>query len=74
MWGAGRDVRLNECPVGYITAESEALVAQHAASLMLKTPPVEGGLLDWPARLVDAFTLLEVETYAQNNDPAQRPA
>lgn len=76
MWGAGPNIRLNECPAGYVTAESEALVAQHAASRMLKTPPLEGGLLDWPARLVDAFSLLEAEAYAsaQSNDSHQRSA
>jgi len=35
---------------------------------MLKTPPVDGGLLAWPARLVDAFVLLETETYAQTDN------
>ena len=59
---------MNECPVGYITRESEALVSQHAASRMLKTPPVDGGLLEWPARLVDAFVLLEAENNAQTDD------
>ena len=60
---------MNECPVGYLTRESEALVAQHAASRMLKTPPVAGGLHDWPARLADAFVLLDAETHAQTDDP-----
>ena len=52
--------------MSYITRESEWLVAEYATARILKTAPLDGGLLEWPARLVDAFLLLETEANAEN--------
>jgi hypothetical protein len=52
---------LNECPVSYVTRESEWWVSQFTAARVLRTPLIAGGLLSWPARAVDALLLLETE-------------
>ena len=43
-------------------------VHAHPQDPALKAPLVEGGLLEWPARLADAFVLLEAEHNAQIDD------
>ena len=52
---------MNECPAGYVTAESQEWVLLFLACRTLRTPPLTGGVLDWPARVVDALLLLEQE-------------
>lgn len=59
-------LRLNECPVGYVTAESEQLVLLFVACRALRAPAVAAGLLAWPARLVDALLVLEQEAQRTN--------
>ena len=66
VWGCRVGlVALNECPVSYISRESEWWISQFAAARALKTPLTAGGLLEWPARAVDAFLLLETESHAE---------
>jgi len=61
-----RRLSLDECPAGFVTAESQEWVLLFLACRTLRTPPLLAGLLDWPARLVDALLLLEQE--AQESD------
>ena len=68
MWGwRGRQpIVLNECPVSYITKDSEWWLSQFSAARALNVPLAAGGLLEWPARAVDAFLILETESHAEN--------
>ena len=57
MWLAGR-LGTEECPVSYVTGQSLAWVEDFWAQVALAKP---AGLLEWPARRVDAFLVLEAE-------------
>lgn len=56
---------LNECPVSYVSRESESWVSQFMTARTLRVPLLSRGLLAWPARTVDAFLLLETESHAE---------
>ena len=56
---------LNECPVSYISRESEWWVSQFTAARVLHAPLAAGGLLQWSARTVDALLLLETESHVE---------
>lgn len=57
MWLAGR-LGTEECPVSYVTGQSLAWVEDFWAQVALAKA---AGLLEWPARRVDAFLVLEAE-------------
>lgn len=62
MW-ARRTVRLSECPKSLITPESEEWVERYQVGRVFGF----GDLIAMPARLVDAFCVLEKELAAERN-------
>ena len=63
VWARGRTT-LSTCPTSYITAESIALIEEfHAWRLLGAT-----SAYDLPARVVEAFFILENELRAELND------
>ena len=60
----GPRLALTECPVSYVTGESEALLEDFRAHL---TIPSSNDLLAWPARRVDAFAWLWRELRKMEN-------
>jgi hypothetical protein len=55
---------LNVCPEGMITGDVMEYLEQEMLCETYKTPPVAGGLEDWPALMVDAFTVIR-QTHQQ---------
>lgn len=54
----------NECPVSLITAKSEELIQVFAKSKALASfgaTPYGNNLAKWPAKMVEAFVILEEE-------------
>lgn len=68
-------ILLTECPASYKTPESERWISLFLACRSLGAPPQTGGVLEWPARTVDAFLLLEEEStdYTDKHASISRP-
>lgn len=68
-------VRIDECPVSYITAESKELLSQtlHARNLYRACGASLYGpdLSAWPAAAVDAMSVVESEHIAAENEIAE---
>jgi len=64
VW-ARRGVATEICPVSYITAQSLAWMEQYAVWKMLRAPVI---IEDLPARMVEAFCVLEAEMAKEATD------
>jgi hypothetical protein len=67
---------LNVCPEGMLTLDVREYLEEEMVCETYKTPPVAGGVEDWPAKQYDAFNIIR-RTHQQikaekNREPLAR--